>query len=370
MAVTSVGRRVPQEIIDEILDRLFMRFGMYPLRRCCRVAKSWVPSCRRYIFYTIAFTPTNMARWLRDFPVPEESPSHHVKVLRFRLGGKKTVPARFFEYIQWFKNVEEVVLRGDGRRWSSWIPSLVGLSQSVTSLTVDTRIDLEQVWDLMQRVQLPNLDDLCLSGLFDMAEEHNLLGVEVALTGKFRGRLELTNRRTHEDIVAVLLGIPTGLHFTEVDIHVYRESLLPIVRLVEACKGTLVKLRYRVVLHTATESPDTTFDFSKSPNLQNVTFAVHWFNGDVRWIPVALSTLQSTSSPQLRQIHLEFNYRGPAHTGPGTAALDGLAHELGWAADEFIRIESQYEGSVKITVDMDATFRQLGVAEALQQWEV
>ena len=48
-----------------------------------------------------------------------------------------------------------------------------------------------------------------------------------------------------EDVVDLLLEIPSGLRFTDMQIYGAREHLLSAVRLAEACGKTLVKLLYR-----------------------------------------------------------------------------------------------------------------------------
>jgi len=95
-------------------------------------------------------------------------------------------------------------------------------------------------WDIM--VQLPNLDDLRLYG--SVAGRGVPLGIGIALRGRFGGRLQLADGPSNEDVINMLLEIPTGLHFTEVQISWAYKSLLSTLRLTGACGKNLVKLLY------------------------------------------------------------------------------------------------------------------------------
>ena len=52
---TVVLPRIPQEIIDEILDHLAADSDLRSLRSCVLVSRSWVPSCRQHLFRAILF---------------------------------------------------------------------------------------------------------------------------------------------------------------------------------------------------------------------------------------------------------------------------------------------------------------------------
>ena len=240
--------RVPQEIIDEILDHLALDSDFESLRSCALVSKSWVPSCRRHLFHTILFASWDMTRWLNRFPVPEESPGHHVKDLHFPLGGFFDGPRGFSEQTPWFTNVERMTLSGHGGYLSSQTASLRRLPQSVTSLTIDTdMVTLVQIRDVM--VQLPNLNDLSLSGSLVAGDRNALSGIGTVLRGKFGGQLRLLSGYADKDVMNMLLEVPTGLHFTEMRIRGTHVSFLSTVRLAEACCKTLVKLSYAVSIH-------------------------------------------------------------------------------------------------------------------------
>jgi hypothetical protein len=242
-AKAMVVPRIPQEIIDEILDYLATDPGLKSLQSCALVSKSWVRPCRRYIFHTILFTLWSMARWLETFPVPEESPAYHVKDLRFLLGWSVDAPRGFSEHTPWFMNVEKMTLSGHTDVLLSWIPSLGKLPRSVTSLAINVpMVSLARVRDVL--VQLPNLDSVSLSGSLITETGDALPGMGAVLRGRFSGRLRLVNGYADKDVMDMLLEVPTGLHFTEVHIRGTHESFLSTVRLAEACGKTIVKLSY------------------------------------------------------------------------------------------------------------------------------
>jgi len=242
--------RIPQDIVDEILDRLAAGSGSRyrSLRTCSLVSKSWVQPCRRHLFRSVTFLPGNMDRWFKAFPVPKEGPAHRVREIRAWIGFGGTTPEKFFEYLPWFTNVDRISFLGYGGGPLLRGPSSWRLPKSITSLTIDTGVvTLVQVRDIM--AQLPNLDDLSLSGSFAAVHRRELLGIGTDLRGRFGGKLMLWGQYADEDTINMLLEIPSRLRFTEVRIYCARERLLSAVRLVEACCKTLVKLSHKVTFH-------------------------------------------------------------------------------------------------------------------------
>ena len=189
-----------------------------------------------------------MARWLKRFPIPEESPARHVRDLRLTFGAYRRAPEKFFEYTLWFTNMEKITLFGHGESQPSRIPSYARLPQSVTSLAIYTHtISLVQIRDIM--VQLPNLDDLSLSGSLVAADRNTSPGIGAALRGRFGGQLRLLEECADTDVINMLLEVPTGLRFVEVQIHGTYEHLSSAAGLAEACGNTLVKLSYVITIH-------------------------------------------------------------------------------------------------------------------------
>lgn len=245
---------IPQDIVDEILDHLAADSDISgslrtctsaSLQACALVSKSWVQSCRRHLFRIVIFTSRNVDRWPKTFPVPEESPAQHVRDLRVWTGGRCGVPENLFEFTQCFSKLEKISLIGYGGTPLPRRPSLWKLPQSVVTLFVNTdAITLGQVRDIM--VQLPNLDSLTFSGILAVMDRRELPGIGSAVGGRFGGKLMLYREEDGEDVVNMLLEIPSGLHFTEAWIYCQREHLHSTVRLIEALGQTLVKLSHKV----------------------------------------------------------------------------------------------------------------------------
>ena len=247
--VTGIIPRIHGDIIDEILDHLATDPNFHrSLRTCALISKSWVQPCRRRLFHTVDFTSETLQRWFKTFPVPEESPADHVQDLRVWIGGHNWVPDKFFQCTMWFTNLQRVFLLGRGPQEGSppsRKPSRWKLPQSVTALTVDTdAVTLLQTRNVM--AQLPNLDDLSIMGRLAPVDEGAQLWIETFLRGGFGGKLVLRAGHTSKDILNMLLEIPAGLRFTEVEIHCARECLPLVIRLVEACSKTLVRLSHMV----------------------------------------------------------------------------------------------------------------------------
>ena len=255
---------IPTEIIDEILDHFIADSGPYDdsLKRSLQsyslVSKSWVPSCRRHLFHTITFFSEDVVKWLKTFPVPQESPAHYVKDLRLLLGGRYGAPEKFSKHTPWFTNVERMVLTMDTTSLPRRIFSPARLPQSVTSLTIRAGgpgVDLVQMREII--AHLPNLNDLILSGCFIVRPTFKQLlpGLGTGLRGRFGGELQIRDGYTNEYIVNMLLEVPAGLHFTKLHIHADRACLLQTVRLAEACCKTLVNLLFSCAIHLGKSSP-------------------------------------------------------------------------------------------------------------------
>ena len=248
-AVFPVIPMLPQEIIDEILGLLasdhdaHCRQSTHPLRYCSLVSKSWVESCRRHLFCELSFDARRMWKWLHVFPVSEQSPGHHVKRIYINPRETDHVLPKIIERFHGFPKLKMIAVSRDGGRCASWTSQFVGLPQFVTSLyLMEESITLRQIRDVIN--QLPNLDDLRLTGAIPVTDRNEVRGIGTTLTAKFCGRLEFCSLNpgcSDGDIVNMLLEVPTGLHFK--DVH-SRACLSSTVRVVEACSKTLVKLVY------------------------------------------------------------------------------------------------------------------------------
>ncbi|KAF9781853.1 hypothetical protein BJ322DRAFT_249939 [Thelephora terrestris] len=346
---TAVVPVISQDVIYEIVDHLVTDAYFKPtLLSCSLISKSWITPCQRYLFQTLSFSLRDTFRWLEVFPVPEQSPAHHVKYLSLSLEGSYFVPDEFFERIQLFINLKEIVLLGEGSQGQSWwIPSSAMLPQSVTSLTIIRgNLSLSEIRNVM--AQLPNLNDLTLSVSF--RTRNGLQGFGRNLKGKFGGRLQLHRLRMgpDADIANMLLEIPTGLHFTEIVIEGTSWCLLSTVKLAQVCSKTLVKLSYTVDNYGSFEAPRRSFDFAQLPNLKEMNFAVKWLTGDLLWIPTALSTIKPVTSPHLSSIRLSFSGRDLQEIPPHPR--ERLINELTVIGEDAARIEREFAGILDLTV--------------------
>ena len=247
-ANTAIIPRIPQDIIDEILDHLAADpVELTSLRSCSLVSKSWILPCQQRLFYAVTFTSEDMERWLNTFPVPEESPALHVRDLSVWIGGSSRVTEDFFGHTVLFTNVKKMTIFGQGGM-PPIRPTFWKLPRSITTFTFRASgVTLVKIRDIM--AQLPNLDDLSLFGSPILVDRSALLGIGTALGGRFGGQLALNGGWVDKDVINMLLEVPTRLHFTEVHICATRGCLPPAVRLAGACSKTIVKLSYWVILH-------------------------------------------------------------------------------------------------------------------------
>ena len=266
---------IPQDIVDEILDHLAADSDFESLRACALVSRSWAPSCRRHLFHTADLTWLRVNGWLYSFPLPEESPAHHFRVLRLTIRGNNWFPDKFLEHAPRFTNVRELSLFGGEDYFGSRPPSRWRLPESITSLTIDGScgISFAAIWDIM--AQLPKLDDLNLWGDFIPVDRRALLEIGTVPRGRFGG--ELVVRGIHygnAEPMKLLSEIPTAFHFTKVEIYCARQYIPSVIRLVERCRKTLVKLSLNVF-----------FGGKYHPSSGPVGSGVHGTNADAtpRW---------------------------------------------------------------------------------------
>ena len=103
----------------------------------------------------------------------------------------------------------------------------------------DKQIPLDRIHVTIAR--LPNLDGLMLAGIFARRD----FPFGNAPRRDFRGALRLHGDLARGDVFNMLMNIPTGLHFTKLDIvRVDGKYFQDALRLVEACKHSLQKLRF------------------------------------------------------------------------------------------------------------------------------
>jgi len=220
-------------------------------------------------------------------------------------------------------------------------------------------------------MKLPNLNDLSLSGFPAEAVEGTFQGMGAALSGRFGGRLQLHDRCANKDVMNLLLEVPTGLSFTEVEIRGRNVCLLSTVRLVETCGETLARLTCAVTVPTngGREACRRSFGLAKFPNLHEVDFEVNWVGGGIPWIPMTLSTLKPATSPHLSTIRLGL-FVSYAATRPIETSIEDVGNDLRRIADEVDRIDREFDGVVDFTVLLGSGFREvLNTLNILQRWD-
>ena len=78
--------------------------------------------------------------------------------------------------------------------------------------------------------------------------------------------------------------------------------------------------------------------------------------GSLLWIPTALSTLISVTSPRLSTIELNFA-RSSAVTPPVETVIENTINDLRRVAEEVARIERAFKGRVSVTILRDVGFK-------------
>ena len=100
------------------------------------------------------------------------------------------------------------------------------------------------------------------------------------------------------------------------------------------------------------ERYERSFDFSKCQNIQEVELGVRLYRGGLPCISTALSTLGSVTSPRLSAIQLDFILLPSS----GESVIHHTEDDLRRIADEVSRIESEFKGTVNVTVLRDPGF--------------
>jgi len=225
--------RLPQELLDEIMDHL--AGDSISLRSCSTAARAFVPSCRCHLFSRVVFRPHNLPTWKIVFPNPSTSPATYTREMCIHLA--PDAPIQFAEYMPHFSNVRNLTLIGGRCDDREWISSIGRLPISIRSLTMKfVAVTKSQVLEIME--QLPDLNDFSLctfqGGGFPA-------GTGEVLKGRYSGRLELLLMGDfHASIVRSLLETPGGLAFKSMKLFCNAEDDFSVYAdLVTACQDTL-----------------------------------------------------------------------------------------------------------------------------------
>lgn len=99
------------------------------------------------------------------------------------------------------------------------------------------------------------------------------------------------------------------------------------------------------------------FDFSRFPNLQELNLGLRWLRWGPRWIPAALSTIKSVTSPNLSAIKL--NLVGPPDSTLITdPSIQALGSDLRRTTNEVARIRHEFEDAIDLVVLRDQWFKK------------
>jgi len=240
---TAGNPRVPQELVDEVLDHLANDIAT--LRSCSLVTKSWIYPSRRHLFNSVFFTASEITKWNSSFPNPEDSPARLVRDLSFCYI-EPDVPIDFADRIYHFSNVKKLTLIGRTATDLGFISALGQLPPSTHSLDITfSEVLTTHIISVMQ--QLPNLNNLSLTSI-------KRGGPIPPGTGKFiqcrlSGKLRLRRQSAHQDFLNILMEVPTGPQFVEVEIRDARMDCFPAaLKLVRACQDTLTKLHFSTLV--------------------------------------------------------------------------------------------------------------------------
>jgi len=228
--------RLPQELLDEIMDHL--AGDSTSLRHCSTAARAFVPSCRRHLFSRVVFRPHNLPTWKATFPNPSTSPATYTREMRIHL--VSDMPIQLPEYMPYFSNVRDLALIGGRCENYEWISTIGKLPASIRSLTMKfVSVTNSQVLEIMG--QLPNLDNFSLC-TFQRGDFPARMGG--ILKGRYSGRLELLlTGDSHASIVESLLEAPAGLAFKSMKAFCNAEDDFPVyAALVTSCQDTLTDL--------------------------------------------------------------------------------------------------------------------------------
>ncbi|KAF9651761.1 hypothetical protein BDM02DRAFT_545651 [Thelephora ganbajun] len=328
---TAAGPRVPHELVDEVLDHL--ADDTATLRSCSLVAKSWIHPSRRCLFNSVFFTASDITKWKKTFPNPEDSPAGHVRDLSFCFI-EPEVPIDFADRIPYFSNVQKLALIGRVATDPGFISVLGQLPPSTRSVDITfSKVINANVISVIR--QLPNLDNLSL-----MSTEWGgpiPPGTGELIKSRLSGRLRLRRQFAHRDILNTLMEVPTGLRFTEVEIRDARmDCFTATLDLVKACQDTLTRLHFSTLV-LGKYSADQSLDFSRCTRIREVDLGAIYTSGNLYWITRALSSLKPENSPLLSAVTLRLSVTLSLNA-PGVVLGQEISYNLSRIGREMVRI--------------------------------
>jgi hypothetical protein len=156
MSSSATSTRLPQELIDNVIDELGNDVGA--LRTCSLVSKPWVYRSRKHLFATVHLPTCLLRKWLERIPANPVTPSNphsQVRSLSLQPAIPCTpfcIPKTFVHHLSSFTEVSKLAIASS--LWGEWTnafsdPALVteyfgGLGRSLRKLEL-TRVYLNMV---------------------------------------------------------------------------------------------------------------------------------------------------------------------------------------------------------------------------------
>ena len=247
--------RIPQEILDEIIDTI--AGGPYAstslirrrvLRDCTLVAKSWTRRSQKHLFASISLTPENLESWCRVNARNPDSLNHHVRILEVKQndepGALKFDPNTMEAarpYLN-FPNLEMLGLLQWDNLAAFSLPRTFGYhsTPSLRSLNIIDPISNGDVL-LELAVIFPSVDEFVIDCAFTTDER-------ITKTFSFPNCIQWRTLRmisvddSTMGVIDVIANLPLRCEVLDISYELL-DNPRPIMRLIQACSKTLKSLR-------------------------------------------------------------------------------------------------------------------------------
>jgi hypothetical protein len=241
---------LPPEMLDHTVDLL--HDDPATLRRCCLVAKPWIPRTRKYLFANMVFRNIKDVRlWKKIFPDPANSPAGYAKTLY--IGSHIVADPEVDGWIRGFSHVEHLKLYSHGQRLfpgglSPFAP-FHGFSPVIKSLTVVFAV-LPPSWIFDLIISFPLIENLGVVVQERYAynddgsgEDEMAIATQPSNPPTFTGSLLLNLINGMGPFARRLLSLPGGIHCRDLTLAwAHDEDRLATMALVEECSHTLETL--------------------------------------------------------------------------------------------------------------------------------
>ena len=244
---------LPPELLDHIVD--FLHHSEDALKNCCLVSKLWTPRTRKHIFADIQFrTIDDLESWKAIFPDPSTSPACYTKTLYINYYNVTTAAAAQEDCsVSAFSSVIDLTMQPPQRESKSVAISLApfhGFSPALQSLRVSyAGLTPSHIFGLI--CSFPLLEDLSV-GIPDNGPIKNSDNsfqkqpaiIQPSSSPPLTGSLGLYVDGGMDPFVSLLLSLPNGLHFRNLDLDWHPAAdVSSSTELVEGCCSTLESLK-------------------------------------------------------------------------------------------------------------------------------